>query len=532
MNKTIKKQAIFLYVLVFGVLSVCCAGSVFGEDYDSFFIDELRMIKNDLQTLKVRALTRVSITDPAIADIIEYNEDELLILARKAGTTTLFLWEEGGKRSVRVYVVDDDLEYVLERVKERLEIVKIFDVSLIINETANKIVLDGSIPEDKKDRFDEIIDEYSDFVIVSAEEKKQDQSVQLDMQVTELNETLTKTLGVDWTLDSVSYTEALPSFDGSVGDYLKIGDFSRSSGAIVATVNMLIEEGKARVLSKPRLVVMSGESASFLVGGEIPIKTVSTSEGDIVQESVSFKSYGIGMTITPTVVKGKVDIIFNSEISAVDLTTIGAVSDDVAFTTKTVSTHVMLNDGETTVIAGLIKKDEANNVSRVPFLSTVPVLGALFRSRTMPLKENEVVISLTPKILGGKRDVYSENKRKQDQRKGSSKRGSSERSSLPPAMKDYVKQVQQQILGSVVYPKEAQEYGWEGTVKVGMLILNDGTLAFAMVKESAGRAILDDYALRTVKDAAPFTAFPEKTDLKELEVNIPIVYSLQRSGTF
>ena len=96
-------------------------------------------------------------------------------------------------------------------------------------------------------------------------------------------------------------------------------------------------------------------------------------------------------------------------------------------------------------------------------------------------------------------------------------------------MTGYVRDVQQKISLTIVYPPEAEQYGWEGTVKVGMLILKDGTLAFALVKESSGRDIFDEIALNTARNAAPFLAFPSDTDLQELNVTIPIVYSLNKN---
>ncbi len=95
-------------------------------------------------------------------------------------------------------------------------------------------------------------------------------------------------------------------------------------------------------------------------------------------------------------------------------------------------------------------------------------------------------------------------------------------------MTEYVNDVQRKISQSIMYPQEARQYGWEGTVKLGVLILNDGTLAFALVKESSGHDIFDEGALNTTKRLAPFSAFPPDTDLQELNMTIPIIYSLSQ----
>ncbi len=97
---------------------------------------------------------------------------------------------------------------------------------------------------------------------------------------------------------------------------------------------------------------------------------------------------------------------------------------------------------------------------------------------------------------------------------------------IPPEMADYVRNVQQKISESIVYPKEARENGWQGTVKLGVMILHDGTLAYAMVKESSGFDLFDQYAVSTAKNVAPYDSFPSNTNLQELNVTIPIVYSI------
>jgi TonB family protein len=98
------------------------------------------------------------------------------------------------------------------------------------------------------------------------------------------------------------------------------------------------------------------------------------------------------------------------------------------------------------------------------------------------------------------------------------------RSIIPQQMK-YLEEIQQKIATSVIYPQEAKEFGWEGTVKVALHILNDGTLVYASIRESSGYDLLDEDALKTVKMLAPYSVFPSGLNLQELNVTVPIVYS-------
>jgi TonB family protein len=190
------------------------------------------------------------------------------------------------------------------------------------------------------------------------------------------------------------------------------------------------------------------------------------------------------------------------------------------------------------VLAGLIKSLRSTNERRIPFLSKVPIMGILFRSRANPVPESdlELVIALTPHILRQK-ETMAETKTTQEAKGAqtgneenlSRRRAQPYYSGIPKEMTEYVSEIQRKISQSIVYPQEARDYGWEGTVKLGMLILKDGTLAFALVKESSGHDVFDEVALNTAKKLAHYSPFPSETDLQELNITLPIVYNLKNT---
>ena len=150
----------------------------------------------------------------------------------------------------------------------------------------------------------------------------------------------------------------------------------------------------------------------------------------------------------------------------------------------------------------------------------------LFRNRVFPGKnDTEVAISLTPWILKNEKKLADRDNQEKQRSSGPIRRQSNFPAGLTGEMKSYVNSLQSQIAHSINYPAEAEDYGWEGTVKLGLLILNDGTLAMAMIKETSGYDLLDELALSTAKRMAPFDRFPPETDLQELNVTVPIVYS-------
>ncbi|HQP09900.1 MAG TPA: TonB family protein [Candidatus Omnitrophota bacterium] len=542
------KKALKTIILALLVGASCFATAAGGaeqasSEFDSSYLEELHMIKGELVSVKVYGLTRVSVTDPDIADIADAKEQEILLVGKREGQTALFIWDEKGKRTVMVQVYLQDLDRVKTRVQKILTLANINEVSLSINEQEGKVYATGEVPEHKQEKFDEVIGMFADHIVDLTGEEVIDDLVQVDMQITELSTTLTESLGIDWSTGGMAglapqYQETVPEFDGSISDWFKIGDFNRA-GQLVAQVNALITEGKGRILSKPKLVVISGKEASFLVGGEIPIRTTTFSDAGSSQENVEFKEYGVSMTITPTIRKEKIDLTMNLEVSDIDASTATTISEDVAFSTRSASTHLLLDDGQTIVLAGLIKNSKNETKSKIPFFGDIPVVGLLFRSRVNPVPQTdqELVIALTPRILKQKKPSFQQSQSGATQQSDAQKISSPEKYysgktspyylGIPKEMTGYVSEVQRKISQAIVYPQEARQYGWEGTVKLGVLILNDGTLAFALVKESSGHEVFDEVALNTAKKLAPFSAFPPETDLQELNITIPIVYSLQ-----
>ncbi len=513
------------------------------EIVDSNDVDDVYLLRSELVTIKVNSLTKVSITDPDIADITNADSDVITVIGKAPGQTTLFIWDVDGKRSINIHVSDKDLRGIESRIRKLLDSAIIHEVQIEADPKEGKVILSGEIPESKEALFDEITVGFPDDIINLVKTEEIDDLIQIDMQIAELDQTLDKALGIDWGGISLTYPETLPSFDGSVGDFFKIGDFSRTT-RLQARVDAIINEGKGRILSKPKLVVESGEEANFLVGGEIPIRTTSTTTSGGVQENVSFKEYGVGMTITPTVKRGKkIEVKLTTEISDIDSSV--PVANEVAFKTRSAQTQVLLDDGQTAILAGLIKSNQGESTKRVPFFSSVPIVGALFRHRSWtPNTDSEVVISLTPRILSRNRSRFverEEEKRNQEEKLQAHSfykhRGVALENKgplpmyagIPPEMSEYVRNIQQKISESIVYPKEAREQGWQGTVKLGMLILSDGTLAYALVKETSGFDLFDKNAVEIAKNVAPYQGFPANTNLQELNITIPIVYTLKRN---
>ncbi len=524
------------------------------------------LIAGDLETISVKSLTRVSVTNPDIADVANVEADKITILGKKPGQTIVFLWDDAGKHSVVVHVASQDMSLTRARIMKILEKAQITGVTVEENVEEGRVILSGSLLKDEKEALEKVLEPFSDDTINLVKEKVEDDLVQIDMQVTELSSTLEKSLGINWAGGAsgnplkLNYDETLPAATGKAKNLFKIGDFNRTT-AMIATVNALIEEGKGRVLSRPRLVVVSGKEASFLVGGEIPIKSTTTnSTGGSTTENTTFKQYGVNMTISPTIKENKINVLLKVDVSDVDPASDSRLGNDIAFVTRNAQTELLLEDKQTIVLAGLIRHVEGEKVVGVPFLSKLPLVGGVFRNRktTVPNSETELVISLTPTILRSK--IYAESevvlpsaKTKQlveDVEAPFEKRSLKEpvvpvqekavepkavvapvipapivQAPAEPSM-PYSSMIQQKIAKAISYPYEALQNNWQGTVRLKLHILKDGTLATANVLQSSGHEVFDQDAINTAKIVAPYPAFPAGMSSQEdLIVTVPIVYS-------
>jgi pilus assembly protein CpaC len=167
-------------------------------------------------------------------------------------------------------------------------------------------------------------------------------------------------------------------------------------------IDALKEEGLLKILAEPTLITLSGKTANFLAGGEFPIPIPQTTGAGGATITIEYKPFGVGLSFTPTVLSNKkINMLVAPEVSELDfsnaLTTSGFVVP--AITTRRVSTVIELADGQSFAIAGLLKDDVREIVSKFPLLGDIPILGALFRSTSFSKNETELIVIVTPHLV-------------------------------------------------------------------------------------------------------------------------------------
>jgi pilus assembly protein CpaC len=228
--------------------------------------------------------------------------------------------------------------------------------------------------------------------------------VQVEVKVVELSSNALKDVGIRWGAGGSGPWSAsaslLPSSLTPLGSTgFALGYASRNFNADLALIETT---GMGRILAAPTLVAMSGQSASFLAGGEIPVPQ----SGGLGTQTIEYKPFGIGLTVSPTVLSPeRIALKVAPEASELDYANaIPVINGDQttlmpALRTRKADTMIELGDGESFVISGLVSRETIASVSKVPFLGDLPIIGAFFRSMQYSQDERELVIVVTPHLV-------------------------------------------------------------------------------------------------------------------------------------
>jgi pilus assembly protein CpaC len=241
------------------------------------------------------------------------------------------------------------------------------------------------------------------------------QQVNLRVRIAEVSRNVIRQLGINWSnlaslgkYAAIGLATANPLANTTVAASALTGGFNFATPGRILDINAVIDamaqDQLAHVLAEPNLTAMSGETASFLVGGEFPIPVAQQNN----QVTIEFKQYGVSLAFVPTVLSGgRINMKVRPEVSA--LTTQGAVQIGAgnstiqvpALTVRRAETTVELASGQSFAIAGLLQDNTTMTGNALPGLGEVPILGALFRSDSFQRNETELVIVITPYLVEG-----------------------------------------------------------------------------------------------------------------------------------
>ncbi|WP_415914524.1 type II and III secretion system protein family protein [Paraburkholderia sp. J41] len=362
------------------------------------------------------SLARVAVGDPGVADVLVVRGDRrggLLLVGKGAGTTSVMLWEGAGEpRTLTVNVTTPAARALLGSDTPGVKVLG--DTALVTGSTPTMerhqravAAARGSLGAGGKNANGAAVLDTSTIATRSV--------VQVDVRVVEFSRSVLKQIGFNFfrqnngfSFGSFGPTSLAPGANNTAASTALNGItpissafnlvFSSVSHGLFADLSLMESNNLARVLAEPTLVALSGQSASFLAGGEIP---VPVPEG-LGTTSIEYKPYGIGLSLTPTVLSPqRIALKVAPEASQLDFAnavTISGVSVP-GITTRRAETTVELGDGESFVIGGLIDRETAANVSKVPLLGDLPVIGAFFKQMNYQQNDRELVIIVTPHLV-------------------------------------------------------------------------------------------------------------------------------------
>lgn len=355
----------------------------------------------------------VLVTNPGVADAMLRSPRRIFILGLKSGTTDAVFFDSAGRRILSLDIrVDQDPAAVAQTINRivpgsRVQVDSMNDSLILSGQVANLADADKAI------QIARAAVDKPELVINMLSIAGKDQ-VMLKVRIVEMQRNVVKQLGVNLNavlgeLGNAQFLLGTTSTFAINGALLGGGSAQlREIGGKYqgdATLRAFERVGLVRTLAEPTLSAVSGEAAKFLAGGEFPIPVAQDSDGAV---TVEFKPFGVGLGFTPVVLSsGRISLKVSTEVS--ELTSQGAFSLSTpgtsaaltipALTVRRAETAVELPSGGSMMIAGLLQEKTKQNIDSLPGMTTLPVLGALFRSRDYLAGETELVILVTPYIV-------------------------------------------------------------------------------------------------------------------------------------
>jgi pilus assembly protein CpaC len=393
-------------------LSIFCGLAALGQN-----VQELKLTLGKSIVIDYPAdIARISTSNPEVADYVAVTTREILIHAKSHGTATLIVWSRSGQREFYSITVEHNLEPIRKIVKstfpnEDIQIQAARDTLSLTGMVSTQMVADRAIA---------LVTPLGKTVVnnMRLAPQKAEKQVLLRVRFAELNRNASRSFGVNLISTGAGNTVGRITSGGtpaptptsvggsggsnstfSITDALNIFAF-RPDINIGAFVKALQAEGVLQILAEPNLVTTNGKEASFLVGGEFPVPILQggSNAGSV---TVQFREFGIRLSFNPQVTEnGTIKLYVKPEVNTLDLANSVSIAgfSIPALATRKIETNIELGEGQSFVIGGLMDDRVTDSMSKIPGLSSIPLLGSLFKSRTENRSNSELIVLVTPEI--------------------------------------------------------------------------------------------------------------------------------------
>jgi pilus assembly protein CpaC len=347
------------------------------------------------------AISRFSVGEPTIAEAIVLSPTEVLINGKGLGTTTLLIWDNSGQVRVNSVEVTADAPGLQRFLKQLMP-----DEDIQVSASGNTVTVSGNVKDPNSVARAIDIAKGSGATIIDNLVAPQAVQVLVRVRFAEVNRTALK----DW---STRFTTLNPhklddngdwtgTTDPTVGnDAITFGLVNGTTANLHAFIAWATQKGDLRTLAEPNLMTLPAKEAYFLAGGEFPYPSVQggSSSGAV---SIIFKEFGIKLKFTPNIARnGAIRLKVAPEVSSLDfangLTIQGFQIPSLR--TRRAETEVELREGQYLAIAGLMDNETTRNLTKIPFLGDIPILGELFKSRGIRDRRTELLVIVSPELV-------------------------------------------------------------------------------------------------------------------------------------
>jgi len=384
--QTLRSLVILLAAMMLWVLPPLSGGMA-----QSSPIEVIRLAMGDSQIVELDFdLADVIVGSEAVASVAVLSSRSLVVTPVSAGTTRVLLRDSAGveRRSLSIIVTESfaQLQAILDDLLPA--------ASIKVRNVNGRAMIQGVVADEAEaERVRDIAQSYSQGDIIDALKIADPRQVMLKVNILELSRSGGKELGINVFRDPKGMSGSTGIPFGVIERNLKLS-VNGNEASIDLLMQALETKGLARRLANPTLVSVNGETAAFVVGGEVPISSVDA-EG---ATSTTYREYGVKLAFTPQVLPGRmIRLNIRPEVSEVDWSR--RVNDNPAFVSRKVDTTVELTSGTSFAIAGLLQRDSVRSARQFPWLGNVPILGSLFRSSAYQNNQTELVVIVTPYLV-------------------------------------------------------------------------------------------------------------------------------------
>jgi pilus assembly protein CpaC len=387
--------------LLLGALSPALAQTV-NYDLTTTSVMKINLPVSQAVTVMVSgAVAKIVSADPTIADAQPITDKSIYVVGKAFGTTTVNLFSaEGAPMGLLAVEVGADTRDMSSSIRDAVP-----GAHVKVGSVNGRVRLSGNVPDAQSmQKVLDVVAQYGSPAVINTMTLTGGQQVNLEVRILEAQRDAGRELGIQW---GAGFGGAKAGGSGTIGGgpndpaadagsfaSFITGIISGGTGlSLAATINALEAKSLVRTLADPNLTTLSGVNASFLAGGQIPIRTADAN-GNI---ALTYRDFGVKLVFTPVVLDGdRIQIHLTPEVSDIGSFT---SSGDPVFTTRNLDATVELRDGQSFSVAGLLQNSSTLSQNQLPWLGDVPIIGSLFKSSSYKKHDTEMVVIVTPRLV-------------------------------------------------------------------------------------------------------------------------------------